>query len=120
MQRVIEHVIPDGINAIIGHSEDAGQCSYAIIKVAGTGLTSDYPSIRPDGSLAHWDEPDYWQHKTERKRMTVRVAVSGNAVCAESFIKKAGYEAIAISPCTVDIYVNNLINLCGKVKGGEK
>jgi len=92
------------ITQIIGLEGANDGCFFKILAEQWRGETSFYPSIK-NGKELTWDHPEYWQHKVERKRETVRVTVTGNPICAEDTVKKIfSCNCLACSPGTLDIY----------------
>lgn len=89
---------------------------FEVIAETGRGKTKYYPSIK-DGKVLSYplcgtqaEHDDYFAHKVEQERETIRLTVSGNAICAESAIREAtGHLAMAIGPNTVDIYPEEVI-----------
>ncbi len=75
---------------------------------------TDYPSIK-DGRALHYDDPEYWQHKTTRQRKARVLTVTGNAVSCESTIKDMGLGASAVGPNTVYVYAAN-----DKIRASER
>lgn len=73
-------IIPENIRELVGKEGGVGGIGWVILEIAGTGISYTYP--------------------------TVRLLVSGNAVCAESFLRDRGLKASAINQNTVDIYLN--------------
>jgi len=87
---------------IIGKEGGAGSTYYKVLGIEGKGETTSYPSIK-DGRRLHWADPEYWKHKVKVKRQAIRLVVTGNAVAAESALKDAGHDCLAVGPTTVDV-----------------
>lgn len=95
----------ENISTLIGLEGGSDATWYKILTEEGRGKTKYYPSLK-DGKALHYDDPNYWQYKTERERETVRLIVAGNPVSAESELARRGYRALAIGPTTLDVYVD--------------
>lgn len=89
---------------------EGGQDStwFKVLSEVGRDKTKYWPAV-VDGvevgrsDFASWD--DYWAHKVERERETIRFLVAGNAVVAEEAIAHMlGCKALATMPTTVDAY----------------
>ncbi len=109
MANTIEHEIPPVVQGLVGKEGGKDSTFFAILGIEGTGETSYWPAVDDDGTELSPSGPkglDYYlAHKVERKRMTIRLVVSGNAVSAESFVRaETGMMASAIGPNTVDVY----------------
>lgn len=97
------------ITQVIGLEGGNDGCFFKILEEQGRGETKYYPSIK-NGVELTWDHPEYWQHKVERKRETIRVTVSGNPICAGSVVENLlGCRCMACSPGTLDIYPQEVI-----------
>lgn len=95
------------IENLIGIEGGKDRTFFAILKADEIGETSYYPALDDDGNELLWSDVDpveFMQRKVERKRRTVRLTVSGNAVSAEGYVKQCGILAAAIAPTTVDVY----------------
>lgn len=102
------------ITKIIGMEDGHDGCFFKIIAEQGRGKTKYWPSIGPDGEHISILGPkgyDYYlANKVERERETIRVTVSGNAVCAQEAIKNIlGCNCLACSSAYVDIYPQEVI-----------
>jgi len=109
MANTIEHEIPAKVQALVGKEGGKDASFWAILGIEGAGETSYWPSYDDDGTELSPVGPkglDYYlAHKVERKRMTIRLTVHGNACSAESYARTAtGCMASAIGPNTVDVY----------------
>lgn len=95
------------IENLIGVEGGKDGTFFAILSADDIGETSYYPALDDDGKEILWSDVDpmeFERRKVERKRRTIRLTVSGNAVSAEGHVKQAGMLAAAIGPNTVDVY----------------
>lgn len=94
--------------SIIGLEGGRDGTWFKVLAEQGRGETKYYPAIKDGEEVSYFDcksLDEYMSLKQERTRITIRVTVSGNAVCAEDAIRIAlGCNAVAATPNTVDIY----------------
>jgi len=96
------------IEQVIGLEGGIDSTWFKILGVAGRGTSKYYPAI-VDGVERGWSEftslDDYFAHKVERERETIRLTVAGNPVVAEEAVSRLlGCKALSTSPTTVDVY----------------
>lgn len=94
-------------NALIGLTGGNNETFFRVVAVIGRGRTEYYPAIKNGRIMEYYDFDtieDYLAHKVTMERETIRYTVAGNAVSAESAIKKMGIAALAINPTTVDVF----------------
>lgn len=79
---------------------------FEIVSEVWSGEKPYWPSIRDGQHLSILDvgTDEYLKHKKKVMRQTTRYAVSGNAVCAEDALQELGYNCMATSPTTIEIY----------------
>lgn len=94
-----------GLNDIAGMT---GR-DFEILAEIGRGMTK-YNEVVVDGKRKYWHDfdriEDYFALAVMRERATVRFAVEGNPVAAESAVRAAtGWHCMATTPNTIDVYV---------------
>jgi len=100
-------MVPDAIRELVGKEGGVGATGWVILEISGSGISHTYPSIKNGKELSPMSDEDYWEYKVKTPHNTVRLLVSGNAVCVEDFVMgKTRYKASAINSNTVDIYLN--------------
>lgn len=97
------------LSEIVGMEGGRGGNHYKILAEIGRGMTK-YNEVVVDGKRKYWHDferiEDYFALAVTRERATVRFAVEGSPIAAESAIRAAtGWHCMATTPNTVDVYV---------------
>lgn len=99
------------LKSLVGMRGGKDETFFEIVAVADDSVESPYyPAIDPATGAelprALFERPleEYLRLKQERRRTAWRIAVAGNAVCAEKTLKDLGYRCLAQSPSLVEIF----------------
>ena len=93
-------------NTLIGLTGGHDATYFKIISRIEICMTKYWPAIKCGKEISILDvgTDEYLANKVEKERQTIRYAVAGNCVSAESAVKNLGAHALAVGPTTLEVY----------------